>query len=378
MTLSARPQTRRRQTRRLGLRRILALRLTVSSLVAALLLALASIASAATTVDFHTFTATEIAEFQLNGVTASLSPNGDAVLRLTSSTGQSGSAFLTDSVSLANDKSFSTAFQFSISDPIWGGADGLVFVLQTNNNTAGGGGGGIGYAGIPNSVGVEFDNWHNGDVGDINDNHVGIDLEGSVASVVQASVSGLGQLENGQAWYAWVDYDGLTDLLEVRLSTTNVRPAAALLSYTVDLVDVLGTDDAYIGFTSGTGGAGAKHDILGWEFRNDFDPVPDVPEREVGSDADGDGVDDDTDPFPESNTSESVAIGGCDSGVENQYVGGGTYFNDLIGAEAAAAKNHGDFVRRVTKLADGWKKSGLISGQQHGKITSCAARSNVP
>lgn len=36
------------------------------------------------------------------------------------------------------------------------GADGLVFVVQTNSNKVGGGGG-IGYQGIPNSVGVELD-----------------------------------------------------------------------------------------------------------------------------------------------------------------------------------------------------------------------------
>ena len=52
--------------------------------------------------------------------------------------------------------------------------------------------------------------------------------------------------------------------------------------------------------------------------------------------------------------------------------------NDLIGAAANGAKNHGAYVSAVTKLADGWKKAGLISGKDQGKITSCAARSDIP
>jgi hypothetical protein len=36
------------------------------------------------------------------------------------------------------------------------------------------------------------------------------------------------------------------------------------MSYTIDLVSVLGTPNAYIGFTSGTGASGANHDIVNW------------------------------------------------------------------------------------------------------------------
>ena len=37
-----------------------------------------------------------------------------------------------------------------------------MFVLQTVSSNVGGVGGGMGYVGIPNSVGIEFDNWNNG------------------------------------------------------------------------------------------------------------------------------------------------------------------------------------------------------------------------
>lgn len=43
-----------------------------------------------------------------------------------------------------------------------GPADGLTFIIQDNPTPVlGGVGEGVGYAGIPNSVGVEFDTWKN-------------------------------------------------------------------------------------------------------------------------------------------------------------------------------------------------------------------------
>ena len=243
-----------------------------------MLTATIGVAWGSTTVSFSDFTAANLGDFQLNGDTAGLNPNSDDVLRLTSNqNGQAGSAFLFNSISLASDASFSTAFQFRISDPggcCGGGADGLVFVVQTNNNTAGTGGGGIGYLGIPNSVGVEFDNHNNGGSCEANSgNHVGINLDGSVCSSPVIDVTSLGSLQDGQHWWAWVDYDGDNTLLEVRLNTNSGRPASPLLSKNVNLIDELGTPDAFVGFTSATGGANAKHDILAWEFTNDFEPI---------------------------------------------------------------------------------------------------------
>lgn len=93
-------------------------------------------------------------------------------------------------------------------------------------------------------------------------------------------------------------------------------------------------------------------------------------------DTDGDGVADCDDNFPSSNIDPNVGIGDCDSGVGNQTMDDGYTFNDLIGA--ISARNHGDYVKQVTKLADSWKKDGLISGRDKGKITSCAAQSDLP
>lgn len=211
---------------------------------------------------------------------ASIVATGDGtVLRVTpAALSQAGSAFTTSKVNLVNDGSFSTKFAFRFSNQVNGGADGIVFTVQNLDNNVGGIGGGIGYEGINQSIGVEFDNWNNGTIDGSSDNHAGIDLNGSVDSVARASLLPI-NLDNPFAvHHAWVDYNGATNALEVRIADANVRPAAALLTHTVDLPAVLGgagtpADDAFIGFTSGTGAAAANHDILSWEFSNCYRPV---------------------------------------------------------------------------------------------------------
>jgi legume-like lectin family protein len=240
-------------------------------------LVFASSAGAQQTVNFPNFCSTS--SFTLNGVTASLNPNAQCVLRLTNNIGQSGSAFLTNTFSLASDASFSTFFSFQILNPVGigdgdgAGADGIVFAVQSVSNTAGGAGGGIGYAGITNSVGVELDTFNNSEPG--GGNHIGIDLNGSVTSVVSLAIPG--RFNDGAVWFVWVDYNGITDLLEARVSNTATRPAAASVSTTVNLPVVLSTTNAFVGFTSGTGAGGGTHEILSWDLVGSFAPIGQTP-----------------------------------------------------------------------------------------------------
>ena len=216
-----------------------------------------------------------IAGLQLNGNAA----QAGTALRVTpSAPGQSGSVFSTSVVNLGANASFSTFFQFQITnnggigDGDGIGADGLVFAVQTVSNTAGGPGGGIGYSGLANSVGIEFDTYDNGaGVGDPNGNHVGIDLSGNIASV--ATQTEPTRFNNGAIWNVWVDYNGVTNLLEVRWGTSALRPVAAGLSNVGNLAAILGSSSVFAGFTSGTGSGFGNHDILSWEFRDTFDPV---------------------------------------------------------------------------------------------------------
>ena len=264
--------------------------LRVSFCVAGALLLLIGPAHAVV-IDYPDFS--DLSAFTLNGATASINSggpvfyNGQYVLRLTNALSQGGSAFLTGPIPLEDaggfEASFSTFFAFQISNPLGSsdpdgqGADGIVFVVQTQASNVGGVGGGIGYLGISPSVGVEFDTWDNGSQDGYNGNHVGIDLNGSVASVARYNVTP--RMNDGDIWYAWVDYDGPNDNLEVRLSLTSARPASPDLTYSVDLATVLGTPDSYVGFTSGTGAAGGWHDIRQWVFISTYAPIdPLIPE----------------------------------------------------------------------------------------------------
>lgn len=255
-------------------------------LFAAPMLVAAAGAAQAVVVTFNDFSDTS--GLTLNGSATTTVTGDGTVLRLTPAlTGRSGSAFSTTTVNAAD---FSTFFRFRITDPggtifdcnTESGADGLVFVAQSVSSSIGGAGQGIGYAGIGNSVGVEFDTWCNAANNDPSSNHLGIDTNGSVnhgpGSPNTINVSP--NFDDGNIWFAWVDYDGTT--LEVRANQTGARPAAALLSRVLDVPTLLGQNDAFVGFTSGTGADFGNHDILSWEYRDTFNPFS-VPEPATGA-----------------------------------------------------------------------------------------------
>jgi len=228
-------------------------------------------AGAATVIDFPNFSS--CAGLQLNGTAACTS----GVLRLTPDAGgSSGSAFSSTQISLGPGASFSTLFSFqmtggtgSCGDGDGPGADGLTFTVQPVSSSAGGGGGGLGYSGIANSLAVELDTFNNGSPADPDGNHAGIDLNGSVVSVATASIPT--RFNNGSEQFVWVDYDGTT--LEVRVSQNGTRPSAATLTDAVDLASVLGTTQAYVGFTAGTGSCFNAHEVVSWQFSNTFAPI---------------------------------------------------------------------------------------------------------
>ncbi|MCP9453491.1 MAG: hypothetical protein NNA23_12505 [Nitrospira sp.] len=92
-------------------------------------------------------------------------------------------------------------------------------------------------------------------------------------SVVRTEITAA-DFNDGDIWNAWVDYDGATHLLEARLSLSNIRPSAPLLSHTIDLAGTLGSPYAFVGCTSGTGWAYANHDVLAWVLDNTHYPNP--------------------------------------------------------------------------------------------------------
>jgi hypothetical protein len=248
----------------------------VRGILAAAAIVVTAQVNAATIINYPDFSST--AGLQLNGDAGT---HGNELMITPALGGQSGSVFSTNKVSLASNASFSTYFKFRFTDATnsdgqGNGADGIVFAVQTNANDVGGSGGGLGYEGINNSIGIEFDTWNNGAGDNNSSNHVGIDIDGNVNSVALTEVTEA-DMNLGDIWSAWIDYNSATGLLEVRLSRSAARPTAAIVSVTEDLATILGSTDAYVGFTGGTGAAWAQQDVLTWVLNDNYQPI-DVPE----------------------------------------------------------------------------------------------------
>jgi outer membrane protein OmpA-like peptidoglycan-associated protein len=198
--------------------------------------------------------------------------NGDAyqtgsVVRLTEANeGEVGSFFTKQKVALGDSRSFSAFFTIGMWDGSDWPADGMCFVIQQSAADAlGNGGGGLGYEEIPGrSVAIEFDTYPSAT--DPRDDHIGIDFDGSVSSI---STSVTPDSMSGNTWYVWVDYDGSTDALEVRMDTSNNRPTDPTLADTVDLATRIGKD-VYVGFTGGTGLEYDRQEVGSFYFNNAF------------------------------------------------------------------------------------------------------------
>lgn len=195
--------------------------------------------------------------------------SGNSIVLTPSQQNVSGAAWWDQKVSLENHRSFSAYFTFDISELTFSGADGLVFAVQTQSNGSGGAASGMGYDGISPSIGIEYDIYYNSSCNDINGNHIGIDLNGSIESVQQISVDSIGSLENGTVYHSWIDYDGNNSSLEIRLAASSTRPNDPLISRSINLESII-DQDVYVGFTGATGSDSAKHRINSFYFNNDF------------------------------------------------------------------------------------------------------------
>ncbi len=161
---------------------------------------------------------------------------------------------------------FETVFTFKIADLNAGGADGFAFVIQNHALDAiGVEGGGVGYAGIPRSLAIEFDTWWNS--GEPDDNHISVQTAGILENQAAhdnslGHVSPLINLSDGDTHIVKIVYAPPT--LHIYLDSLTFP----LLSVKVDIVDTLQLTDgmAWVGFTAATGAANQKHYIFSWEF----------------------------------------------------------------------------------------------------------------
>ncbi|KAI8539751.1 hypothetical protein RHMOL_Rhmol09G0207200 [Rhododendron molle] len=180
--------------------------------------------------------------------------------------------------------SFSTTFIFAIvSENVKFSGHGIAFVMSPNKeipdplpmeylglfNTTNNG------INSNHIVAVELDTVQDPEFDDINDNHVGVDIN-SLRSIKSAPAGYFADqngsfrnlsLKSGDPMQVWVEYDGINRQLNVTMSPIHIpKPALPLLSLTKDLSPFL-LEYMYVGFSSSTGKLQSDHYILGWSFK---------------------------------------------------------------------------------------------------------------
>ncbi|MQL79259.1 hypothetical protein Taro_011692 [Colocasia esculenta] len=124
-------------------------------------------------------------------------------------------------------------------------------------------------------VAVELDNNRTPEFDDIDNNHVGIDVNSltsvnaSPASYFSDQIGGFQnvRLLGGERRQLWIEYDGAEARLDVTLSPLGVpRPRVPLLSSVVNVSKII-LDHTYVGFSASTGVIPTCHYVLGWSFK---------------------------------------------------------------------------------------------------------------
>ncbi|XVE50090.1 hypothetical protein DITRI_Ditri01bG0133300 [Diplodiscus trichospermus] len=221
---------------------------------------------------------------ELGGVAELIS---DGLFKLTSGIFQIGRVFYSLPFEFKNSSqssSFSTTFVFAIV-PENSRGNGLAFALAPSKEFTGvvpskhlGLFNRTNHGNYSNHIfAIELDTFPNQEFQDIDDNHVGIDINGlksaksAPAGYVSNSTNELKpvDLANGERMQIWVEYDGKKHQLNVTLSPILMnKPKVPLLSMDIDLSPFI-LENMYIGFSSGTGTRVASTYVLGWSFQMD-------------------------------------------------------------------------------------------------------------
>uniref|UniRef100_A0A5B7ASF7 Putative L-type lectin-domain containing receptor kinase S.5 n=1 Tax=Davidia involucrata TaxID=16924 RepID=A0A5B7ASF7_DAVIN len=176
--------------------------------------------------------------------------------------------------------SFNSTFVLNIAKETEPGGEGIAFILTKES----------GYASIPDNskgqwlgivnastngsdassiVAIEFDTKQNSYLEDIDDNHVGVDVN-SVYSMKQVSLNGHGvYLSRGIDVTASVQYDGesknLTVFVFMTANETRDSMKEPIISMNLDLSSHL-PEDVFVGFSASTGEGTQRNCIKSWNF----------------------------------------------------------------------------------------------------------------
>ncbi|XP_062188034.1 L-type lectin-domain containing receptor kinase SIT2-like [Phragmites australis] len=196
-------------------------------------------------------------------------------------------------------QSFSATFVFAIVSDYPGAisSDGMAFLVAPRTNFSDAASASQ-YLGFLNSTAtnhtfaVELDTVDNLELGDIDNNHVGIHVASlyslqSHAAAFYDDKDGMFKnlsLISGEAMQLWVDYDAKAKQIDVTLAPMGVaKPSKPLLSKISDLSTVI-TEQAFVGFSAATGPIKSWHCVLAWSFAMngpapaiDFNRMPKLP-----------------------------------------------------------------------------------------------------
>ncbi|XP_057829157.2 L-type lectin-domain containing receptor kinase SIT2 [Cryptomeria japonica] len=120
---------------------------------------------------------------------------------------------------------------------------------------------------------VEFDTILNKDCQDINDNHVGVDLNDLHSVKAETAGYKIGNqfheldLNSGHNIQAWIDYDHTQHQLNVTIvQAGSLRPKEPLISLKITTLSNIFEEEMYVGFSASTGTVVEDHCVLAWSF----------------------------------------------------------------------------------------------------------------
>ncbi len=209
----------------------------------------------------------------VNNTTITSNPISNNVLTLTdSANNEARSAWFNQTVPVVSGSTgFTAFFTYTPSAGSNPRADGMTFVLQNDPNTVkalGAGGGGLGYstndqptgtAAMSPSVAYEV-NIYSG-------HQIGTNFVDSttVPATLNFNPTGTVNMNSGDPINVVLSYNASTHIL-TETDTDATTSATFTTSYTKDIVSILGSSTAYIGFTGATGGSNATQTISNFQY----------------------------------------------------------------------------------------------------------------
>ncbi|XP_057829118.2 L-type lectin-domain containing receptor kinase SIT2-like [Cryptomeria japonica] len=180
--------------------------------------------------------------------------------------------------------SFSTTFVFAMvpypSDPSRSG-QGMAFIITPTKAPVGQSA--AQFLGLFNSstigkpdnhlFAVEFDTILNEEFQDLDNNHVGVDLNDLTSIKSEHAGYWIGDhredldLKSGHNIQAWIDYDHIQQQLNVTIvKAGSPRPQKPLISHKITNLSNIFEEEMYVGFSASTGTVVEDHCVLAWSF----------------------------------------------------------------------------------------------------------------